>query len=122
MQIGRVKQFYALAMNRWFEELGQLWTSAASRRRARLEAPALEPPVAQELLELARVTAHTQERRFAPLACYTAGLAVERLQRLDPTLSPDGVATYIREVWQQLEREAGSSGTSHQGQSPAERT
>ncbi len=96
-------------MNRWFEELGQIWTTAAGRRGATLEAPALEPPVAQELLELARVTAHTQERRFAPLACYTAGLAVERLRRHDPSLTPDGVAAFIREVWQELEREAGKA-------------
>ena len=35
--------------------------------------------MAQELLELARVAAHTQERRFAPLASYMAGVAAERL-------------------------------------------
>ncbi len=99
-------------MNKWFEELGQLWTNAASRRQARLEAPALEAPVAQELLELARVTAHTQERRFAPLACYMAGIAVERLRQRDAGLSADGAAAYIRVVWQQLEREASSQSSS----------
>ena len=93
-------------MNRWFEALGSLWTSMARQRHATIEAPVLEPPVAEELLELARVTAHTQERRFAPLACYMAGIAVERLRQRDAGLRADGVAAYIHTVWQELEREA----------------
>lgn len=96
------------AMNRWFEALGGLWTNTARQRHVTIEAPGLEPPVAEELLELARVTAHTQERRFAPLACYMAGIAIERLRQHEPTLVADSAAAYIREVWQQLEREAGA--------------
>ncbi len=98
-----IQFLYARGVNSWFVELGTRWADAGRRRRAPVEAPALDPAVAEELLELARVTAHTQERRFAPLACYTAGLAVERLCRLDPGLRPDQVAAYIREVWQELE-------------------
>jgi len=96
-------------VNRWFEELGTRWVTAARRRQAQVAPPVLDPTVAHELLELARVTAHTQERRFAPLACYTAGLAVERLRQLNPTASDEEVAAYVREVWQELERAAASS-------------
>ena len=38
----------------------------------KIETPALDAKVAEELLELARVVSHTKERRFAPLASYTA--------------------------------------------------
>lgn len=96
-------------MNRWFDELATRWVGAARRRQLQIDAPDLDPAVAGELLELARVTAHTQERRFAPLACYTAGLAVERLRQLHPTLTPDEIAAYIREVWQELEQAAASA-------------
>src|SRR5438128_8741711 len=67
-------------MNEFFESLGRRWRAAAERRGARIEAPALDAKVALELLELARVAAHTKERRFAPLASYTAGVAAERLR------------------------------------------
>ena len=54
-------------MNRWFDELGARLAAAAARRGTKIEAPGLDAEVAGELLELARVAAHTQERRFAPL-------------------------------------------------------
>jgi hypothetical protein len=66
----------------------------------------LDSRVAMELLELARVAAHTQERRFAPLACFTAGVAAERLGTTDPAL----VAAYIEEVRKELEAEAQGEG------------
>jgi hypothetical protein len=65
----------------------------------------LDSGVALELLELARVAAHTQERRFAPLASFMAGVAVERLRSSRSELDDEAVAAYIREVRQQLERE-----------------
>ena len=37
--------------------------------------PALDSATADEILELAAVVAHGQERRFAPLAAYLAGAA-----------------------------------------------
>ena len=62
-------------MNRFFDDLGERWVAAAGRRSAQIEAPTLDAELALELLELARVAARTQERRFAPLACYLAGVA-----------------------------------------------
>jgi hypothetical protein len=47
---------------------------------------------AAELLDLARVVAHTVERKYAPLATYAAGLA------LDPDLPPDERTARIRAV------------------------
>lgn len=92
-------------MNQFFDDLGKKWVSAAQRRGAAIEAPALDSRVALELLELARVAAHTQERRFAPLSCYMAGVAAERLRATKPDLDDGAVAEYIQEVRQRLETE-----------------
>jgi hypothetical protein len=92
-------------MNEFFESLGMRWKKAAARRGVEIEDPGLDPKVAQELLDLARVVSHTVERRFAPLASYTAGLAVERLQAAKHH-DAEALAAYIREVREELEREA----------------
>jgi hypothetical protein len=90
-------------MNDFFDNLGQHWVSAAGRRGANIEAPELDPLVALELLELARVAAHTQERRFAPLACYMAGVAAERLAKAGAAHDGSAIAGLIQEVRQALE-------------------
>ena len=92
-------------MNPFFESLGQDWVDAARRRDAEIEAPAMDSRVALELLELARVAAHTQERRFAPLTSYLAGVAAERLRAAKPGIDDAAVAEFILEVRQKLERE-----------------
>ena len=92
-------------MNQFFEELSNRWVAAARRREAAIEAPSLDPRVALELLELARVAAHTRERRFAPLSCFMAGVAAERLRMANPDLDHGAVADYICEVRQELEAE-----------------
>src|SRR2546430_15066343 len=91
-------------MNEFFESLGRLWAKAAERRGLKIEQPELDAKVAAELLELARVVSHPKERRFAPLATYTAGLAVERLREAKPE-DPEAIAAFIRDVRQELERE-----------------
>ena len=91
-------------MNEFFEHLGRRWVEAAAKRNANIEQPELDSGIALELLELARVAAHTQERRFAPLASYMAGIAAERL-RVANGASPAQVAEFIREVRQEIERE-----------------
>ncbi len=92
-------------MNRFFESLGDDWVEAARRRGADIARPTLDSRVALELLELARVAAHTQERRFAPLTSYLAGVAAERLRAANPDLDDAAVAEFILEVRQKLERE-----------------
>ena len=92
-------------MNRFFDELGERWTTAAERRSAHIEAPRLDAKVALELLELARAAAHTQERRFAPLSCYMAGVAAERLRAAKGRIDEADVAAYILEVRLELEKE-----------------
>jgi hypothetical protein len=96
-------------MNEFFESLGSRWKKAAERRGVKIEAPSLHPKVAEELLELARVVSHTKERRFAPLATYTAGMAAERLREAKPEDS-EAIAAFIRDVREELEREGPSSG------------
>jgi uncharacterized protein DUF6457 len=92
-------------MNTFFEALGQDWVEAAQRRGATISKPSLDSRIALELLELARVAAHTQERRFAPLTSYLAGVAAERLRIAKPELDDGAVAEFILEVRQKLERE-----------------
>jgi hypothetical protein len=95
-------------MNEFFESLGKRWRKAAERRGAKIDDPALDPKVAEELLELARVVAHTKERRFAPLAAYTAGIAVERLREAKD-MDAEAIAAFIREIREELERETPGS-------------
>ena len=92
-------------MNAFFEALGKDWVEAAQHRGASIAAPTLDSRVALELLELARVAAHTQERRFAPLTSYLAGVAAERLRAAKPELDDAAIADLIQEVRQRLERE-----------------
>ena len=91
-------------MNQFFESLGRLWTKAAERHGVKIEDPSLDPKVADELLQLAAVVSHTKERRFAPLATYTAGVAIERLRQAKE-IDAEAVAAYIREVREALENE-----------------
>jgi hypothetical protein len=94
-------------MNQFFEDFGQEWVAAAQRRGAAIAAPTLDSRVALELLELARVAAHTQERRFAPLASFLAGVAAERLRAAKPGLDEEAVAEFIQEVRKTLEAHDG---------------
>jgi hypothetical protein len=91
-------------MNAWFEALGRRFAEAAAVRGATVASPELDPPVADEVLELARVAAHSKERRFAPLACFMAGVAVERLRQAGSPSAADQAA-YIRVVREGLEAE-----------------
>jgi hypothetical protein len=98
-------------MNRFFDALGQRWVEVAQRRGISIEAPTLDANVALELLELARLTAHRQERRFAPLSCYLAGIAVERLRTGSGRgIDDSAVAEAILEVRRQLEIEEPAPG------------
>jgi len=96
-------------MNEFFESLAKRWKNAAERLGAKIEEPKLDEKVAAEILELARVAAHTKERRFAPLASYMAGIAAERLRQAKRS-DAEAIAAYIREVREELEREEPSSG------------
>jgi hypothetical protein len=89
-------------MNAWFEALGQRFAQSAAARGAMVAPPELDPTVADEVLELARVAAHTKERRFAPLACFMAGVAVERL-RQSGSLSTADEAAYLRAIREAVE-------------------
>jgi hypothetical protein len=89
-------------MNAWFEALGRRFAEAARARGAAIAPPELDPQVADELLELARVASHTKERRFAPLACYMAGIAVERLRQAG-SLSAADEAAYLRTIREAVE-------------------
>ena len=91
-----------LEMNDWFEALSRRFAEAATERGAPIAPPELDPQVADEVLELARVAAHTKERRFAPLACFMAGVAVERLRQAGSISAVDETA-YLRVIREGLE-------------------
>ena len=91
-------------MNTWFEALGRQFAEVAQKRGATISPPELDPKVADEVLELAGVVAHTKERRFAPLACFMAGVAVERLRHAG-SLSAADEAAYLRAVREMVEAE-----------------
>lgn len=91
-------------MNAWFEALGRRFADVARERGAKVTPPELDPQVADEVLELARVAAHTKERRFAPLACFMAGVAVERLRQAGSSSAADDAA-YIRAIREGVEAE-----------------
>jgi hypothetical protein len=55
------------------------------------------------------VAAHTEERRFAPLASYLAGVFAERFRVAGGSSDPSAMANLIREVREELEREAETS-------------
>ncbi len=88
-------------MNAWFDDFAARLAAAARQRGADVQPQPLDSGVAAELLELARATAHTQERRFAPLATFLAGLTAGRAG-----LPAGEAAAMIREVREALEREA----------------
>jgi len=91
-------------MNDWFEALGRRLEEAARARGTKIAPPELDPQVSDEVLELARVAAHTKERRFAPLACFMAGVAVERLRHArSPSAAEE--AAYLRSIRESLEAE-----------------
>jgi len=90
-------------VNPFFEDLGARWVAGAKVRGVEIETPEIDSQVAFELLELARVAAHTGERRFAPLACYLAGVATERLRAGRPGLTEAEVAAYVNDIRQTLE-------------------
>lgn len=91
-------------MNAWFEALGRRFAEGARARGVTVVPPELDPKVADELLELAGAAAHTKERRFAPLACFMAGVAVERLRQA-ASLSAAEEAAYVRAVREAVEAE-----------------
>ena len=68
-----------------------------------IDKPVLTSDVAEEILELARVAAHTQERRFAPLVSFVAGLAIDRLGQDGEPPGSEAAAQLIREVRTDLE-------------------
>jgi len=93
-------------MNDFFAALSRRWAEGAARKGIKIAPPDLDPAVAEEILQLARVVAHSKERSFAPLASFTAGVAAERLRVAKGTASAADVASYIREIRESLEREA----------------
>lgn len=87
-------------MNPFFHQLSAMFVEEANARGAGIDAPTMDDGTAKELLDLARVVAHSQERRFAPLACYLAGIAIATMRIKQPQLD---VANYVKSLRVALE-------------------
>lgn len=94
-------------MNAFFDELAAAFVAEAKQNNASIPAPKLEPKTAEELLDLARVVSHTRERRFAPLACYVAGLAAAEAQKQNAKID---LAAFIKAVRLKYEPQEDSTG------------
>ncbi|MGH7715466.1 MAG: DUF6457 domain-containing protein [Vulcanimicrobiaceae bacterium] len=93
-------------MNPFFDELGAILAEEANARGAGIGAPPLDNGPAKELLDLARVVAPSRDRRFAPLACYMAGIAIAQMQAKQPQVD---IAAYVKAVRVALEPQEDSS-------------
>ena len=92
-------------MNAWFEDLARRFAQTARQQGAEIVPPELDSRMADEVLELARVASHTKERRFAPLASFMAGIAVERIRHTGSGSRGDEAA-YLRAIREELEAES----------------
>ena len=90
-------------MNPFFDDLGSRLVAAAAERGATISAPKLDAELSRELLDLTRVVAHTQERRFGPLAAYLTGVAVGRAEAAGGAVDAGSVAQLVHRLWEQLE-------------------
>ena len=97
-------------MNAFFDELGAAFASEAKARGAEISAPKLDAPTADELLQLASVVAHTKERRFAPLACYLAGVAAGHAQAKNSSFDVAELCKAVREKYLPQEDSSGKTG------------
>jgi len=93
-------------MNPFFHQLGAMLVEEANARGAGIDPPAMDEGTLKELLDLARVVAHSRERRFAPLACYLAGIAIAKMQMKQPQLN---VADYVKAIRVALEPQEDSA-------------
>lgn len=91
-------------MNPFLERYAELIASQAAGQGT-VAPPDLDAETARALLDLTRVVAHTQERRFGPLAAYLTGIAVERARAAGVSLDGAAVATLVDRVANLLEAE-----------------
>jgi hypothetical protein len=92
-------------MNPWFDEFSARCVDVAARQGAVIDAPALDPAVARELLELTRVVAHGAERQYAPLAAFLAGQALDRMAKATSELSSEDAVLFLQRLRESLDRE-----------------
>lgn len=90
-------------MNEFFADFGRRLAAAAGRRGVETPPVELSSELSGELLDLTRVVAHGQERRFAPLSSYLAGVMAGRM--LSAGRSEAEVQAAIAEVRADLEKD-----------------
>ena len=95
-------------MNAWFDGFAARCAQVATSHGATIDPPTLDSAVAHELLDLTRVVAHTSERKFAPLAAFVSGQAIERMLVSNPSLSAADLVAFLAELKQELPHRQGA--------------
>lgn len=85
-------------MHEYFSDLGLTLRRLTHERGLETEFPAVQPGVAAEILALAGTVAHTSERKFAPIASFTAGIAVERLMNAGVLSTERDVVDFMQQL------------------------
>jgi hypothetical protein len=90
-------------MDIYFKGFGARLSELTRARGVAVDLPNIKPSLAHEVLDLAGAVAHTQERQFAPLASFLAGVAVGTLRSAGELGADREVATFIATLRRHLE-------------------
>jgi hypothetical protein len=93
-------------MNPFFDRLADLMRAEAGEAARSVEPPPLTGEMARALLDLTRVVAHTEERRFGPLSAYVVGSYLERLRASGAALDDAAAAALVDRVAAALDEPA----------------
>ncbi len=93
-------------MNEYFSNFGARLARIAQAQGAEIEPPTIGSGVVAEVLALAGTVAHTSERKFAPLASFLTGIAVERLAAAGRLGSDREIADFVGQVRKELDPSA----------------
>jgi hypothetical protein len=90
-------------MHEYFSDLGLRLNRLSQASGLETEFQAIQQRVAAGVLALAGTVAHTSERKFAPIASFAAGIAVERLRNAGVLSTEQDVVDFIRQLCVELE-------------------
>ena len=88
------------------QRFGDLVAEVSASRGSPIEPPELSPALLPELLEFAGVVAHQNERRYAPLASYLVGRAVERQRGSTGAAEAETISGFLAELRRRLTEDA----------------
>ncbi|MGH7913014.1 MAG: DUF6457 domain-containing protein [Candidatus Dormibacteraceae bacterium] len=93
-------------MNAFFERYAGLLAEECAAVGHPIAEPELDADLSRALLDLTRAVAHTQERRFGPLAAYLTGVALERARAGGAALDAAAATALVDRVVERLEADS----------------